>query len=135
MSCASDLRPGNTYASDLEQRVLRNTRPDASVRLSRAPHFSGGDEHPAALGQAVFIQQWRRATCLAARPKTSKKASGYCSDPCCVNMHLSCLKSLRPDCRWRQTLCCLCFTNIGKNQCDADDDISQGLDCLSQSSS
>ena len=73
MSCASDLRPGNTYASDLQQRVLRNTRPAASVRLSRAPHFSGGDEHPAALGQAVFVQQWRRATCLAARPtpKTS----------------------------------------------------------------
>ena len=55
MSCASDLRPGNTYASDLQQRVLRNTRPAASVRLSRAPHFSGGDEHPAALGQAVFF--------------------------------------------------------------------------------
>ena len=29
--------------------------PAASVRLSRAPHFSGGDEHPAALGQAVFF--------------------------------------------------------------------------------
>ena len=29
----------------------------ASVRLSRAPHFRGGDEHPAALGQAVFFQQ------------------------------------------------------------------------------
>ena len=40
----------------------------ASARLSRAPHFSGGDEHPAALGQAVFVQQWRRATCRAARP-------------------------------------------------------------------
>ena len=25
----------------------------AFVRLSRAPHFSGGDEHPAVLGQAV----------------------------------------------------------------------------------
>ena len=45
----------------------------ASVRLSRAPHFSSGDEHPAALGQAVLFQQWRRATCRAARPtlKTS----------------------------------------------------------------
>ena len=27
----------------------------ASLRLSRAPHLSGGDEHPAALGQAFFF--------------------------------------------------------------------------------
>ena len=27
----------------------------ASVRLSRAPHFSSGNEHPAALGRAVFF--------------------------------------------------------------------------------
>ena len=129
------------HMSSTRSRRVSNARlfvgAAASVRLSRAPHFSGGDEHPAALGQAVFFQQWRRATCLAARPtpKTSKKASGYCSDPCCVKMHLSCLKSLRSDCRWRQTLCRLCFTNMGKNQCDTDADISQGLDCLSQKSS
>ena len=32
----------------------------ASVRLSRAPHFSGGDEHPAALGQACARELFRK---------------------------------------------------------------------------
>ena len=65
------------HMSSTRSRRVSNARlfvgAAASVRLSRAPHFSGGDEHPAALGQAVFVQQWRRATCLAARPtpKTS----------------------------------------------------------------
>ena len=48
----------------------------ASVRLSRAPHFSGGDEHPAALGQAVFFSAVASSNLPRSTSYTKNKQKG-----------------------------------------------------------
>ena len=63
----------------------------ASVRLSRAPHFSGGNEHPAALGQAVFFSGGveQPAAQHVLHQKQAVRQSMTCVRACVRQPHLS----------------------------------------------